>query len=85
MYPLLGLIGSSLIVYSNLPQILLFIRQSHAKGISKSSTWCWLIGTICRGAYLVHLSGWDVILLAPYVLAVVFSVVTLYYCYKIDT
>jgi len=81
MYELIGLAGAFIVTYSNLPQMLLFIKQKHAQGISISSNWIGLVGVILRTVYLIHTAGWNVVILGPYFFAIGCIILTLYYCY----
>lgn len=78
---IIGTIGGVLLAYSNIPQIVMFFRSGHAEGISKASTWLWLVGMVCRVAYMIHVSGYDTIVLAPYGFASICCVITFYYLY----
>ncbi len=77
----IGLIGGLTLAYSNIPQIVLIFKQKHAGGISKFSTWLWLIGLSLKVIYTIELTGYNKIILGPYVLAFICCGVTLFYCY----
>lgn len=77
----LGIIGAFIVTYSNVPQIVLFFYQGHAKGISKSSTWLGLLGLILRTVYLIYTTNWDMIALGPYFFAIGCLLITLYFIY----
>jgi hypothetical protein len=77
---ILGTLGAGFVIISNLPQVFLFVRQNHALGISKSSTWIYTIGVVVRTAYLMHIST-DLNLLIPYYFGIFCAIVTLYYIY----
>ncbi len=76
-----GLAGGILLAYSNIPQIIMFLRQKHARGISKFSIWLWAVGLVLKFAYSIHTTGYNKIILMPYALSMACCVVTLYYCY----
>lgn len=76
-----GLAGAVVVTYSNIPQMWLFIKQKHARGISISSTWIGLIGLLLRTVYLIHSTKGDLIALGPYFFAIGCVVLTLYYIY----
>lgn len=77
----LGLTGAFIVSTSNVPQIALFIKQKHAKGISISSTWLGFIGVLLRTIYLTHETSFNFIVLGPYFFALLCILITLYYCY----
>lgn len=79
----IGIVGAIIVTYSNLPQIVLFIKQGHAKGISLSSTWLGLIGIIFRATFLFYTVGMNLIIFIPYFFAIFCCVLTLYYIYRI--
>jgi uncharacterized protein with PQ loop repeat len=78
---ILGLAGAFIVTYSNVPQMWLFVKQGHAKGISVSSTWIGTIGLLLRTIYLSVTTHWDLIALGPYFFALGCCVLTLYYIY----
>jgi len=78
---IIGIIGTVMVTYSNIPQLLLFFRQRHAKGISLSSTWIYTIGIILRAAFMMFLIGLNLIVMIPYVFSILSGVLTLYFCY----
>ncbi len=77
-----GLVGAIIVTYSNVPQMVLFVRQGHARGISLSSTWLGTLGVSIRTIYLIHTTGWNLIVLGPYFFAIACCLLTLYYCYR---
>ena len=77
----IGLVGGIALAYSNIPQIALFLKQKHADGISKFSTWLWFVGLILKFVYSIHTTGYNKIILGPYILAFICCAVTLYYVY----
>lgn len=79
---LLGLAGAVIVTYSNLPQMVLFFKQGHAKGISSSSTWLGTIGVSLRTIYLIHTVGLNLIVLTPYFFSIACCLMTLYYIYR---
>jgi uncharacterized protein with PQ loop repeat len=81
MIDVLGVAGGLILSYSNLPQLILFFKQKHAIGISKSSTWIGTFGLILRFIYLIHVSNTNFIVLWPYLFAFICCAITLYYCY----
>ncbi len=81
MFSAIGIIGAFIVSYSNLPQMWLFFKQGHAKGISLSSTWLGTIGLLFRTVFLIHTTGLNWIVLGPYFFAIGCCIMTLYYCY----
>lgn len=79
---LIGLTGAAIVTYSNVPQMLLFIKQGHARGISVSSTWIGLVGLLLRTVYLSYSTHMDLIAMGPYFFALGCTVLTLVYIYK---
>ncbi len=78
---LLGTAGAIIVTYSNVPQMVQFVKQGNAVGISKSSSWIGLIGLLLRTIYLFKVTHGDVIALGPYVFANLCVLLTLYYIY----
>lgn len=79
---LIGLTGAFIVTGSNLPQMCLFIKQGHARGISISSTWIGLVGLLLRTIYLSYSTHMDLIAMGPYFFALACTVLTLVYIYK---
>jgi len=77
----LGTAGAIIVTYSNIPQIVLFFKQKNADGISVSSTWIGLLGTVLRTIYLIYTVGLNMIVLGPYFFAIFCILVCLYYMY----
>ena len=80
-YQALGIAGAVIVTTSNLPQMWMFIRQKHAEGISKSSTWVGLIGVLLRTIFILHTTSGSLVLLGPYYFAIACIILTLYYSY----
>ncbi len=78
---LIGIAGALIVSVSNLPQMVLFIRNGHAKGISHSSTWVGLVGVLFRTIYLLGTVGTNFTILGPYYFAIACILLTLYYLY----
>lgn len=76
-----GIIGAIIVTYSNIPQILLFFKQGHARGISVSSNWLGFVGLLCRTIFLIYTTNWNLIVLIPYFFALFCTIVTFYYIY----
>jgi uncharacterized protein with PQ loop repeat len=76
-----GIAGSILLAYSNIPQIIKFIRQKHADGISLISTWLWLLGLLGKLVYTVYTTGYNKIIFYPYLFTIGCAIITLWYCY----
>lgn len=81
MLELIGIIGGLTLSYSNVPQLVMFFRQKHAKGISKASNWIALVGVVFRGVYTYSLVGPNPITFGPYAFSLFCIVVTMYYCH----
>lgn len=79
LFNALGVAGAVIVTYSNLPQIVLFVRQGHAKGISVSSTWIGFLGVALRTIFLVHTVGLNFIVLVPYFFSLLCIIITIYY------
>jgi len=78
---LCGILGGMVLAYSNIPQIIKLIRQKHAHGISTLTQYICIFGLILKAIYTMHTTGYNLVLLIPYLLAILCAVVTLYYCY----
>ena len=78
---LFGTLGALIVIYANLPQVLLFIKQGHAQGISKVSVWLGLLGLSFRLTYVVQTEAFDPIIVLPYGFSLAYLLITLYYCY----
>ncbi len=78
---IIGLAGAVIVTTSNLPQMVMFIRQGHAQGISISATWVGLIGVLFRTIYLLGTVGTNFTILGPYYFAIACILLTLYYIY----
>lgn len=81
MIEILGTAGAVIVMWSNLPQIWMFIKNKNAKGISISSTWIGFIGVALRTIYLSYATHNDLIALGPYFFALLCLIITLYYIY----
>lgn len=77
----LGWAGAIIVSWSNVPQMVMFIKQKHARGISLSSTWVGFIGVVLRGIYLLWKTKGDPIALGPYAFGIACILLTLYYLY----
>ncbi len=66
MINILGIFASIILVMSSLPQVILCLKQGHAKGVSAGMLWLWLIGMILMGIYIVSTRGGDLILFCNY-------------------
>jgi len=80
-WDLIGSTGGIIVSYSNVPQLIMFVRQGHAEGISKSSTWIGTFGLLFRMFYLMHTTNANYIVLGPYFFAIFCCILTLYYCH----
>lgn len=78
---IIGIAGALIVTYSNIPQMWLFIKQGHAKGISVSSTWIGGVGLALRTVYIAHTTNYDALALGPYFFALACIALTLYYIY----
>lgn len=78
---LLGLAGAAVVMVSNVPQLILFYRQKHARGISVAGNWVGFVGVGLRTIYLAYTTHGDMIALAPYFFALFCILVTKYYIY----
>lgn len=81
IFELIGLAGASIVMVSNVPQLVLFWQQKHAKGISVLGNWVGLVGVGLRTIYLWHSTHGDVISLAPYFFAITCILYTKYFIY----
>lgn len=81
MIETIGFLGATIVMYSNVPQMWLFIKQGHAIGISKSANWIGLVGLLLRTIYLAHSTNYDMMSLAPYFFAIACTILTFYYMY----
>ena len=77
----LGTIGAVIVTTSNIPQLYLFYKQGHAKGISQSSMWVGTAGLIMRTAFLMHETKLNYVVLGPYYFAILCTIYTFYYMY----
>lgn len=81
MISIIGLLGAAIVMFSNIPQLILFVRQGHAEGISVSGNWVGFVGVALRTIYLAYTTHMDVISLAPYFFALACILITFYYIY----
>lgn len=81
MFELIGLAGAFIVMVSNLPQLLLFMKQGHAEGISVFGNWVGLVGVGLRTIYLWHITHGDVLSLAPYFFSLACILFTKLYIY----
>lgn len=81
LFELIGLAGASIVMFSNIPQMIMFYRNKHAKGISVFGNWVGLVGVGLRTIYLWHTTRGDAISLAPYFFALACILFTKYYIY----
>ena len=80
-FELIGLLGASIVMFSNIPQMIMFYRNKHAKGISVLGNWVGLVGLTLRTIYLWHTTKGDAISLLPYFFAIACTLFTKYYIY----
>lgn len=80
-FEIIGLLGATIVSISNIPQMVMFIRNKHAKGISISGNWVGFFGVVLRAIYLGHLTHWDAIALSPYGFSISCILLTFYYIY----
>lgn len=78
-FEVLGIIGALIVSVSNLPQLFLFFKQGHARGISHSGNIVGFIGVGLRTIYLAHATHFDLIALGPYFFALMCIGVTEFY------
>ena len=66
-----GIIGTALLAFAGIPQLLKTLKEGHAEGLSAATLWCWLIGLIAFLIYVVSEHAQDYVLLANYILSAV--------------
>ena len=78
---LIGLAGASIVMVSNIPQLVMFHRNKNAHGISVLGNWVGLLGLTLRTIYLWHTTHADLLSLAPYFFAIACTLYTKYWIY----
>ena len=73
-----GLIGTIILTFAGVPQLVKVIRQGHAQGISPSMILMWVLGL--GGMFIYVAAEGQFLLSLNYGLNFVISAVILYYC-----
>jgi len=76
----LALIGSVMMSFCALPQVLLCIKQKHADGVSLNTLMLWHFASILLAG---HTFGSDWYLFGNYTINVAFTSIILYYKFKV--
>ena len=79
MLELLGWIGSMLFAFCTLPQLIMVVKQKHAKGLSWGFLNMWFWGEVLCFFYVFCQPAWQIPLLANYVLNFVMLLVIIWY------
>lgn len=77
----IGLAGASIVMVSNVPQLVMFYKNKNAKGISILGNWVGLLGLTLRTIFLWNVTQGNMTALAPYFFAIFCVLFTKYYIY----
>jgi len=75
----IGLIGSIIMVFGAVPQLIKTFKDGHAEGLSFGTLICWLAGMICLLIYVRFYRSTDYILIINYSFNLITTGIFLYY------
>lgn len=77
----IGWIGSILLSFCGLPQMILSIKNRRTDGVSSWFLWLWFLGEIFTFIYVLSLTVVSIQLITNYSLNIIFLTVIIYYKY----
>jgi uncharacterized protein with PQ loop repeat len=75
----LGVLATLILGFSSVPQVILIIKQGHARGISLASVLLQILGFVLLCIYVYIKHGWDLWLHGEYLIALMMACTILRY------